>query len=502
VLEPNTLLNGRYQILGRVGEGGMATVYRALDTRLGREVAVKVLHSQYTGDEAFLQRFQQEAEFAASLGAHPNIVDIYDIGEDGDLHYIVMEFVEGQSLKDRIAEQRRFSVDEAFAIGQQVASALAFAHARGLIHRDIKPQNILVTPEGIAKVTDFGIARSMSSSQMTRTGMVMGTVHYISPEQAQGKTATPQSDIYSLGVILYEMLAGHLPFDAETAVGIAMQHVHSEPPSLWEYNPELPGQAVAAVMRALEKDPERRYRDAAEFAAALSGSGPTDLGNTTIIADLGQRQTAIFTPVPPPGATTTVTGAPPPRRSRPVGPSHLLRNTALALLALLLLGAIGAGAFFTTEHFLGGAPATSTPTVTPTPHKKRHKKPTATPTVPVVVQQPSPTATLIPATATPTSPPPTPTSKPTPSPVATPTPKPKPTPTPRPTPTPHAPHIGTPTPNPGTPVGLSRAPGPPGHTPPGLAKHANKTGRIHGSKPKPSHPCNHGRAKRGACAGQ
>ncbi|HCG02999.1 MAG TPA: serine/threonine-protein kinase, partial [Chloroflexi bacterium] len=209
-----------------------------------------------------MQRFTQEAEFAASLGSHPNIVAIYDVGEDGPIHYMVMELVEGRNLKEMIRERAPFSVAEGFAIGSQVASALAFAHGRGLVHRDVKPQNIMVTNDGVAKVTDFGIARSLSTIQLTRTGMVMGTVHYFSPEQAQGKPVTPSSDIYALGVILYEMLTGHLPFDAETPIGVAMQHLHSEPPSPWDYNPELPARAVGVVMRALEKDPERRYRDA------------------------------------------------------------------------------------------------------------------------------------------------------------------------------------------------------------------------------------------------
>jgi len=461
VLEPNTLLNGRYQILEPVGEGGMATVYRAIDTRLGRDVAVKVLHAQFAGDKPFVQRFEQEANFAASLGAHPNIVDIYDIGEDGPLHYIVMEFVEGTSLKERIAEQKRFSVAEAFAIGQQVASALAFAHSRGLIHRDVKPQNILVTSDGIAKVTDFGIARSTSASQMTRTGMVLGTVHYISPEQAQGKTATPQSDIYSLGVILYEMLSGHLPFDAETAIGVAMQHVHSEAPSLWEYNPDLPGQAVATVMRALEKDPERRYRSAAEFAAALSGTGPTDLGNTTVIADLGQRQTAILTPL-----TAVEGGTVPARRVRTAQPNNLLRTTAFALLAILLLGGVGAGAFFGTEHFLGGSPPTNTPTPTATPHKKRHPKPTPTATQHAVAPPPVPTSTPVP---------PSPTATPIPF---TPTPSPRPIPTPTPSPQPV-----TPTPSPAAPTPSPVAPGSP--TPVGLAQPGGPGSGNHASTPTP-----------------
>ena len=187
MLQPDTLLNDRYRLVALIGEGGMAAVYRAVDTRLGRDVAVKVLHPEYARDQPFVQRFQQEAEFAASLGAHPNIVAIYDIGQDDGLHYIVMELVEGRDLKDIIRERAPLEVAEAFGIARQVASALAFAHQRGLVHRDVKPQNIMVTDAGSAKVTDFGIARSLSASQLTRTGMVIGTAHYFAPEQAQGK---------------------------------------------------------------------------------------------------------------------------------------------------------------------------------------------------------------------------------------------------------------------------------------------------------------------------
>src|SRR5579884_467604 len=193
-------LNGRYEILDGIGSGGMSTVYRARDHRLGRNVAVKILHAQFAADHDFVERFRQEAEFAAGLSSHPNIVSIFDVGEDGDLNYIVMEVIEGQNLKQLIAAEAPFTVDRAFTIGQPIASALAFAHQRGLVHRDIKPQNVLVASDGTVKVTDFGIARSASSSQMTRTGLVMGTAHYLSPEQAQGRPAGAASDIYSLGI--------------------------------------------------------------------------------------------------------------------------------------------------------------------------------------------------------------------------------------------------------------------------------------------------------------
>lgn len=407
----------------------MATVYRALDTRLGRTVAVKVLHPEYARDQPFLQRFQQEAEFAASLGAHPNIVAIYDVGQDDRVHYIVMELVEGRNLKDLIRERAPFPVAGAFAIGRQVASALEFAHKRGLVHRDVKPQNILVTPEGTAKVTDFGIAHGVSASQLTQAGMVIGTVHYFSPEQAQGKTAAPASDIYSLGIILYEMLTGHLPFDADTPIGVAMQHLHNEPPSPWDYNPDLPARAVVPVMRALSKDPNRRFRDAAEFAAALAAV-PTETGGTTVLTPLVEP-TQVFRPV----ENVERRARAPIRETRaapvavPDGGGNTLRTLALVFGALILIGALAVAAFLVAGgNVFGGATATATPsptataTATPKPPKRHKPKPTAT--IPVFVP-PAPTntspplstftPTFVPATSTPQPPKPTFTSAPLPT---------------------------------------------------------------------------------------
>lgn len=428
VLQPETLLNNRYRVEGPIGEGGMATVYRAVDTRLGRTVAVKVLHPEFARDQPFLQRFEQEAEFAASLGSHPNIVAIYDIGQDGGLHYIVMELVDGQSLKALIRDRAPFSVEEAFGIGQQVASALDFAHGRGLVHRDVKPQNIVVTPDGIAKVTDFGIARSVTASQLTRTGMVIGTVHYFSPEQAQGKSAGPASDIYSLGIIVYEMLTGHLPFDAENAIGVAMQHLHSDPPPLWDFNPDLPRRAVDTVMRALAKDPNERYRDAAEFASAMatSASEPPSPDTTTVapILEPTEQRTAVFEPVRP--VPRRVVHETQPRRVAtpvtPVAAPNRWRSTWIALGALLLAAAIAAAAYFLTNNaFSGSATATSTPTVSPTPttsHKKKKHKSTPT-SIPVVYV---PTATFVPFAPSPTPKEIVPTSTPRPAPTSTPRP--------------------------------------------------------------------------------
>jgi serine/threonine protein kinase len=444
MLQPDTLLNDRYRLVALIGEGGMAAVYRAVDTRLGRDVAVKVLHPEYARDQPFLQRFQQEAEFAASLGAHPNIVAIYDIGQDDALHYIVMELVEGRDLKDVIRQRAPLDVPEAFGIARQVASALAFAHQRGLVHRDVKPQNIMVTDAGNAKVTDFGIARSLSASQLTRTGMVIGTAHYFAPEQAQGKPAAPSSDIYSLGVVLYEMLTGHLPFEADTPIGVAMQHLHSDPPPPWDYNPALSTRAGAVALRALEKDPERRYRDATEFASALSEGAVAGSGGTTSISPIvpaPPQQTRTYPTVPrdsaPSGrrrvARDPFEGVPARAQTQPPNP---WRRTWIILGVLVAGVAVAAGAFLVSNQAFGGgasATATATPTDTPKPTATaRARRPTATATsMPVVViptntpyvrptYPPTAVPTRVLPTLTPIPPKPTPTPKPKPLPTATP----------------------------------------------------------------------------------
>ncbi len=262
------VLNQRYRLDGVLGEGGMAVVYQAHDLLLNRPVAVKMLRGQYASDESFLRRFEREAQAAAGL-SHPNIVNVYDVGTHEDQHFIVMELIRGPNLKALIREQGPFSVAGAAYIVEQIGAALDYAHSRGLIHRDIKPQNILVDREGIAKVVDFGIAKGARDVNLTEAGTGLGTVHYVSPEQAQGQAATPASDLYSTGVVLYEMLTRRLPFDADTPVGVAMAHVNDEPPRATTFNARLPQAIDAIVQRALAKLPEHRYPSGSALASAL-----------------------------------------------------------------------------------------------------------------------------------------------------------------------------------------------------------------------------------------
>ena len=251
------VLDNRYELQELIGGGGMADVYLARDQLLDRSVAVKVLHQQFQSDTEFIDKFRREAQAAARL-SHPNIVNIYDVGVAGTTHYIVMEYVPGKTLKERIRQEGRLSVPEALHIAENIAGALSQAHASGLVHCDIKPHNILMMPDGSAKVADFGIARAVTESTMTYSGNVVGSVHYFSPEQAKGIMITPKSDVYSLGVVLYEMLTGQLPFTGETPVSIAMQHLQQEPRSVRELAPDIPPVVEAIVLRAMSKDPELR----------------------------------------------------------------------------------------------------------------------------------------------------------------------------------------------------------------------------------------------------
>lgn len=262
-------INDRYKILQLIGGGGMSNVYLAHDMILNREVAVKILRYDALNEEEFHRRFQREALSATSL-QHPNIVSIYDVGEDGDMHYIVMEYIKGKTLKQYINESLPLSPARSVQIMRQLTSAIAHAHENQIIHRDIKPQNILVDQEGNIKVTDFGIATSLSATSYTKTNSVIGTVHYISPEQARGGTATKKSDIYALGIVLYELLTGELPFSGESAVSIALKHLQTETPSVRSFDGTIPQSLENVVLKATAKNPSHRYSCVEEMEEDLS----------------------------------------------------------------------------------------------------------------------------------------------------------------------------------------------------------------------------------------
>ena len=294
--------NNRYKLTERVGLGGMAEVYRAEDNVLGRTVAVKVMLPQYAADPTFTKRFRQEAASAANLQS-PYIVSIYDWGLDGETYYIVMEFLRGTDLKTAIKERGAINQRKAAEIGSQVAQALSVAHAGGIIHRDIKPQNIMIQPDGNIKVMDFGIARA-GDAGLSQTATVLGTAHYVSPEQAQGKELTGASDIYSLGVVLYEATTGILPFDGQDAVSVAVKQVNELPAPPSTINPNIDPALEAIIMKAMEKDPERRFKDASEMRHILNdylAGRPVNLGD-----DISGLKTQVMGGVAPVNGTAVM----------------------------------------------------------------------------------------------------------------------------------------------------------------------------------------------------
>jgi eukaryotic-like serine/threonine-protein kinase len=257
-------ISDRYQIIKAIGEGGMANVYLAYDTILDRNVAVKVLRGDLANDEKFVRRFQREALSASSL-SHPNIVEVYDVGEDAGQYYIVMEYVEGKNLKDLIKKRGKLTLSEVIDIMLQITDGMSVAHDSYIIHRDIKPQNIMILENGMVKIMDFGIAMAMNSTQLTQTNSVMGSVHYIPPEQANGKGAILQSDIYSMGIVMYELLTGTLPYRGDNAVEIALKHLKEPLPSIREILPNIPTSVENIIIKATAKNPKNRYADAREM---------------------------------------------------------------------------------------------------------------------------------------------------------------------------------------------------------------------------------------------
>jgi serine/threonine-protein kinase len=288
-----TLLNGRFRLEEKIGSGGMSTVYRAFDDTLERWVAIKLMHREISQDSDQLERFRREARAVASLN-HPHVVTVIDFGEDDDHPYIVFEYVEGENLKDRLRRAGRLPVPEAVAYAIEIGRALECAHANRLVHRDVKPQNVLIDPEGRAKVTDFGIARSLEAEGLTATGRVLGTTDYVAPEQALGEETTAQSDVYSLGICLFEMLTGDVPFKADSQVAVAMKHVKDPLPDIRMRRPEMSAALASVVEIACAKETANRYRSAHEMVHELeqalvieaSRSGETTGEATTVLRSL------------------------------------------------------------------------------------------------------------------------------------------------------------------------------------------------------------------------
>jgi eukaryotic-like serine/threonine-protein kinase len=316
----------RYELTELVGTGGMSSVYKAHDTLLERNVALKILHDHYSDDDEFVERFRREARTVAQL-SHPNIVTVIDRGEANGRQFIVFEYIDGENLKELVVRSGRLPVRRALELAVEVARGLAFAHDHGLVHRDVKPQNVLLNGDGKAKVTDFGIARSRDVEHgVTQTGTVLGTSNYIAPEQATGQPVDAQTDVYSLGVVLYELLAGDVPFPGESFVSVAMKHVNEQAPDLRDVRRDVPPRIAAAVDRALAKDPRHRFPTMDAFAAELEAclaelDRPDDTAEATMVVPAAQRL----------GRTTA------PRRSR--------WPLAIILLALVAIGALVVAVF-------------------------------------------------------------------------------------------------------------------------------------------------------------
>ena len=352
------VFNDRYEVLRRIARGGMAEVFLARDLLLDRPVALKVLFREFAVDPSFVERFLREAQSAANL-SHPNIVGVYDSGESSGTYFIVMEYIEGRSLAQIIRDDGPLSPDRAADVATDVASALGFAHRNGVVHRDVKPGNVLISPTGQVKVTDFGIARAVSTQEnLTQTGTVMGTATYFSPEQARGEPVDPRSDVYSLGIVLYEMLTGQPPFAGDSPVAVAYKHVQETPVPPRQLNPSLPGSLEAVTLKALAKNPANRYASADDLAADLRRfregrevlaegvlAPPADY-TTAVSAQAGESTRAVTAAGPGTTVTSTVrdTGEEPPRRSSALFVVVLVVLLGLLAILLFLLGrTIGIG---------------------------------------------------------------------------------------------------------------------------------------------------------------
>jgi serine/threonine-protein kinase len=382
---PDTLIDGRYKVLSRLGTGGMADVFLAEDQQLGRKIALKLLHRRFAEDPGFVERFRREAQSAAGL-AHPNIVSVYDRGEYDGTYYIAMEYLPGRSLKQLIREEAPLDPVRAIDIAIQILKAARFAHRRGVIHRDLKPHNVIVDDTGHAKVTDFGIARA-GASDMTETGSIMGTAQYLSPEQAQGHAVNEASDLYSVGVVLYEMLTGRVPFDAEAAVTIALKHVSEAPPPPSRFNPAVPPELEQTVLWTLNKNPADRPVDGDQLIAVLehcktaieSGAAGHNTASMAAVAAAGAFTGATI--AQPAGTLGAAGGSAPPLRLRPgangagerggrdgaaAGPGEAPRRRRWVPLALVVLVALLVAGAATAAYYISRPKQYVVPNVTGT----------------------------------------------------------------------------------------------------------------------------------------
>jgi serine/threonine-protein kinase len=368
---PGEIIGGRYEIIELLGSGGMANVYRAHDPHLGRDVAIKVLADRYTADPAFVERFRREASAAAQLN-HPNIVQVFDRGETDGTYFIVMEYLTGPDLKSLIRTRGALPPLEAIDYAQQILAALAAAHRRDVIHRDIKPQNVMLASDGLLKVTDFGIARAGAESEMTEAGSVIGTAQYLSPEQAHGGELTSASDCYSAGIVLYEMLTGRVPFDGERPVVVAMKQINEPPVPPSTYEPDIPPALEAVVMTALAKRPSERYRSAEEFSAALNDVrrqlDPASTGQHTMIlgaaAGEAAAQTALMAASTPPSQPTATAplAASPAAAARPPAKKKRNRTTAIVIALIVVLGIAAVAAVLLLSRSGGSSNQVAIPT--------------------------------------------------------------------------------------------------------------------------------------------
>jgi eukaryotic-like serine/threonine-protein kinase len=336
--QPSRVLNDRYEVDKPLGRGGMAQVFRGTDRVLGRTVAIKVLDQKHRNDAKFVTRFRREAQAAAGIN-HPNVVSVFDTGSEDGLHYIVMEYVDGETLDDVLAREKVLPPERVVAIAEPVARALDAAHQKGMVHRDVKPGNIMLDRSGTVKVVDFGIARAAADDTLTQTGIVLGTAAYLSPEQAQGVAVDPRSDVYSLGCVLYEMLTGRKPFTGDSALAIAYKHVREDPAPPSQVNPDIPPELEAVVMTAMAKDPAQRFPSGGAMQEALSAAATGEMPAMAAVGaeatePLAGGDTAVMT------TPETAPGEPPERPDRWWLPWLVI---AVILVALIVLGFLAFG---------------------------------------------------------------------------------------------------------------------------------------------------------------